>query len=246
MSSALIEEIRLLGDPDSSGAETHRLLRSAFFSVVQALSPTVFFDIGTRDGETACHAKELLPNCSVHAFEANPYMFGKYRSRIHASGVVHHNLAIGNTTGETELYVPLATSYALASGDVHVADEPQDTGRSSLFRRNDALAQYDVKRVPIITLDDYCDRAGINKAGPVVMWIDVEGAASLVLDGATETLQRTKVVFLEVETSSAWLGQACAPEVLQRLVDSGFTPIARDREWGALQWNVMLAKLPEA
>ena len=78
------------------------------------------------------------------------------------------------------------------------------------------------------------------------MWSDVEGAACLVLDGATETLQRTKVVFLEVETSSAWLGQACAPEVLQRLVDSGFTPIARDREWGALQWNVMLAKLPEA
>jgi hypothetical protein len=72
-----------------------------------------------------------------------------------------------------------------------------------------------------------------------LLWIDVEGAAERVLAGASRTLGRTRAVLLETEGFDFWLGQSDRGAVVARLVRAGFVPVARDREYGDKQFNIL-------
>ena len=53
-----------------------------------------------------------------------------------------------------------------------------------------------VREIPIITINDICRER--NLQGPYLVKADVQGAELLVLDGASEILEQTELVILEV------------------------------------------------
>ena len=73
------------------------------------------------------------------------------------------------------------------------------------------------------------------------VWIDVEGAAHLVLDGAHELLGDTQVLIIEVEERAVWSGQKVRREVVAELRRLGFVPVARDFQ-ARLQFNIVFIR----
>jgi hypothetical protein len=85
------------------------------------------------------------------------------------------------------------------------------------------------------------DLVGSVKSDSICLWLDVEGALKRVLDGASNTLSRTSILFCELESSPVWKDQSLSPEIVANLAKVGLFPIARDcQKW--FQHNVIFIK----
>ncbi len=212
-----------------------------FFDLLADRRPAVFCDIGANKGEAGRRARGLLPQAQVLGFEANPGIHGRHRDLNVQAGIDWINAAVSDRAGAVDLHIPRVLARELA-GDTLVpkaVHEGRDTGKSSLLKR-DEDAEYEVVSVPAVRLDDCL--AEKAPTGRVALWIDVEGAASLVVEGALRTLRRTDLIFIEVEGFRFWQDQTLAASVLIRLRQLGFVPVLRDREYGDAQFNVVLVR----
>jgi FkbM family methyltransferase len=228
-----------------TGPSSNDRLRTIFMDLLDVVRPDVFFDIGARDGESAAAVKRRLADCTCYAFEANPRIYAQFASEhLRNDDVTYLNLALGDSHRQTELYVPRVSTEVVVEDEVVSMrhEEAADTGRSSILRRTDPGAEYDVLSVPMTTLDRFARDHKIGSDQTLALWIDVEGAASHVVAGGLKTLSRASVIFIEVEGHTFWEGQQTTSDVLAHLVELGFVPIARDREYYDKQFNVVLLR----
>ena len=219
-------------------------LRGLYFDLLRRLQPDVCCDIGAHDGQAASKAKEAAPGAEVYAFEANPEIYELYRTRLENAGVHYLNLAITERSGEVTVYAPRTLSKAWHNGSIVNASitEPGDTGKTSLLRRNEA-ATYREFTVASHSLDEFfTSKIRDFPACRFALWIDVEGAAALVLLGAETILENTAAIFVELEGHPFWSEQRTADRVIEFLMERGFVPVARDREYGDDQFNVLFVR----
>jgi FkbM family methyltransferase len=241
----LIKDVNMHSHCDE-GAGGTMVLRAAFFSLADTIGPTVFCEIGAYDGATAAEFKRLHPACHVYSFEANPEIHAMFADRHRTSGVDYRNLAIDKRSGRVKVFAPRSTSTVFSGGPVDAGGpvpEPADTGRTSLLLRSET-ATYAEFDVPSSTLDGFLKTAGGDPAHRnIVLWIDVEGAAHRVLKGARRALRQTSMIFIEVETYEFWKDQRDATHLTSFLIDHGFVPVARDREAGDFQFNMIFVSV---
>lgn len=227
---------------DPIGAEGNQRLVKLFFALLEAVgTPAVFCDIGANDGATGATAKRLFPQARVFSLEANPHIHYMHANRLTGLGVESMHLAIDSSEGFVSVFIPRTLSRAYVGGEIvpAVISEPPETGKASLLKR-DERATYEEVRVPSTTLDALLQPLlHPEPKRDIALWIDVEGAASRVLAGARRTLEQTSVIFLEVEGFQFWEGQALSGEVTTSLIENGFLPISRDREYSDKQFNVI-------
>jgi FkbM family methyltransferase len=181
------------------------------------------------------------PGSEVHAFEANPQIHAKHRERLQAQGVQYWNLAITDHVGDVVLYAPRTLSRAYIGGEVVPASivEGEDTGKTSLLRRNEE-ATYAEFKVEATTLDAFADAHLPDwRHRAIFLWVDVEGAGDRVFAGGKRLLSRTRAIFLETEGFEFWKDQADCGAIVSQLLRAGFLPVARDREYGDKQFNIL-------
>jgi FkbM family methyltransferase len=224
-----------------AGAGGHLAMLDIYFELMVLSKPAIFCDIGANKGEAGRRALALRPDMKVFGFEANPKIHSQYEKINVDSGVHWINCAIADQNGKLVLYVPKILARAL-KGEALVSErivEAEDTGKSSLLKR-DENAEYESVEVPAVALDKFLlDQA---PEGRVALWIDVEGAASLVLKGANETLARTDIVIIEVEGFGFWQDQALVMQIMDVLYSHGFVPVLRDREYQDAQFNIIFLR----
>ena len=233
--------IRELNVPGPAGENGNQALREAFLSLFELLKPDVFCDIGAHDGSASLAVREIAPDCAIYAFEANPQIHARHESALRQRRVDYRNLAVSDGNGRTTVFAPLTLSQRYADGEFVAAEvtETEDTGKTSLLMRNEE-ATYKQFDVTAVTLDSFLDsEAGDHSGASSFLWIDVEGAAEKVLAGAVKTLSRTLAIFIETENIAIWRGQKTAADIASLLADKGFVPIARDREYGDKQFNIL-------
>jgi len=221
VSYLLMRDLSLLSAA-SKGPAGHAALRKAFLHLVTVLRPDVVCDIGAFDGATSLAVKELATGCEVHAFEANPETHSRCVADMTARGIPYRNLAVSDMEGRTTIHAP----------------QGKHAGKTSLLLRNGETA-YDSFEVETRTLDAlFTDR--LSPKGPsFFLWIDVEGAAERILAGAPNVLRQTLAVFIECETYPFWQEGGSAGRIAETLMQAGFVPVARDREYGDKQFNVL-------
>lgn len=204
------------------GSDGHAALRDAFLHLLPILKPDIVCDIGAFDGALSLAVRQAAPGCEIHAFEAHPQTHAHCAEKLAAKNIACHHLAVSDTVGRLTLHAPRG----------------QHAGKASLLRRREEVS-YDSFEVEACTLDNhFSDR--LNAEGPsFFLWIDVEGAAERVLRGAPEVIERTLAVFVECETHPFWQDGSSAGGVADLLLREGFVPLARDREYGDKQFNVL-------
>lgn len=145
----------------------------------------VILDIGANHGKFAKNFARLASgSCRVYCFEPLEYNWTILERIVRPlENVRVFRFALAEDAGETDLFVPVRPTHRLLPGSAHMgvesAREHFGTWTSSEIRR---------QRIRSERLDDVMEREGIERVD--FMKIDVEGAETLVLRGARETLHR--------------------------------------------------------
>ena len=224
----------------TTGLGGNGTLREALFHLLATLRPNVFCDVGANDGATSLEVRAAAPGCEVYAYEANPEIHARYAATLAQQGVDYRNLAVSDADGRATVYAPRTLSRAYLDGYVvpTLIVEDRYTGKTSLLRR-DEEATYDSFDIEARTLDSlFADQIGSDEAS-FFLWVDVEGAAERVLAGASGLLRRTIALFVECENFHFWHEGSTAGGVATFLFRAGFVPVARDREYGDKQFNML-------
>jgi len=161
-------------------------------------------EIGSRDALDGIYLCTALDAAECHIFEPDPSSIDSCRADIAEYGqgrkIILNPVAVSNRTGSAQFY-------AVDPGQ----SDNKDRGFSSMFPINPAYASPRRGRiiqrtitVPTTTLDAYFE--GSQKL-PDLLWIDVEGAEKLVLDGGPRTLRHVTLIYIEVSFRPMQIGK---------------------------------------
>ncbi len=146
------------------------------FAIVRQLvsDSDVFVDVGANIGLYTLLASRLVgPHGSVHAFEPLEDAFDLLKRNVRLNKMDNVRLnpaALGESAGEAELYVNQESTLTSLG----------QTGRGNVLS---------VKKVPVLTLDEYAAKAGLDTID--FLKIDVEGFEGHVLRGGRAVLERS-------------------------------------------------------
>jgi FkbM family methyltransferase len=197
--------------------ETRRL----FASLLPAMRINIVCDVGSMDGTDALRFRAALPSSTIYAFEPNPNNFQVMQGSqaLKESNIQPLPFAATNYDGEAEFFV--------------VKTDPRDDGSrgmSSLYKRSDSWTTL-AAVIPVRTtrLDTFL--AGRHATGDrLALWIDVEGKAYEVIEGAIGIADQVHLVHLEVEDMPyIAANQKLYSEVKMLLKRIGFAELATDQ-----------------
>jgi FkbM family methyltransferase len=165
----------------------------------------VVFDVGAHVGIWSLLAARRNPAAHIHAFEPSPAAVDRLSGHVTLNGadrVVVNSVAVGAENAERAFFPSTG-----------------NTGASSFYLRSSD--QFET-RVPVITLDSYVERERIERVD--LMKVDVEGAETLVFQGASRLLasDAAPIVFFELNDALCAAGQATARDVKQQLIEHGY------------------------
>ena len=205
------------------------LLEQALDDVVGIVAPGMFVEVGAFDAAFSRRMKARYSDARCVALEANPRVFDRFQDEVRATGVDYLHLAASAGSDNINFFIPET---------IAGCDRPHVSRMGSLNKisaKNSTMAEV---TVPAIALDDLLVH---TPADQICMWIDVEGAMDKVLDGASRTLERTALIYCEIEERQIWKDQLLASEVLARLEKAGFVMVGRDFQT-PIQFNALLMR----
>lgn len=190
-------------------AGTHESVETAFFRS-RLDSASVCCDIGANVGYYSLLFASLSPKGVVHSFEPVPlnfYVLCTNRLLNSFSNLIANPCAVGDVDGSVEFVVSRDSAF---SSLVDTKMKPMATEIS----------------VPIITLDSYCRKNGVNRID--VLKIDVEGAEGRVLAGAAQLLrnraEHPRTVMLELYDPMLSRYDSGIDDILLKMDAYGYKP----------------------
>lgn len=199
-----------------------------YYDCVLKIKPTYFCELGAREASASLFLSKNLNNCQFFAYEANPYVYEKYKTKINKQNekINYINLAISDHSGLIKFYIQ--------------NNKPKDVGNNSLLERNNTK-EYEILNIQCNKLDDII----YNDKSSYALWIDVEGCGYEVLIGADKILNQTEIIIIEVESVRFWKNQKLDTDIGSLLTDKGFIPLAYDNQYYDKQYNVIFIKNKE-
>jgi len=203
-------------------------LTTLFFELVERLGVERLIEAGAKDGAASIRAAALPSIAEVVAFEANPYTHERFNLQLRQHGVRHEHKALSDREGVVDFLVRLDSD-----------GRPIPDGQASLLERFGYAPGHTQVTVDAVTLDGYfAAPSGI----PTAIWMDVEGATSMVVRGGRKVLDETEIAIIEVEERASWEGQEwLRGDVVREMRRLGLVPLARDRQ-SRYQFNIVFVR----
>ncbi len=176
----------------------------------QGIIPRTVIDVGANVGQFAVACAKIFPGVAVHSFEPLPDCVERLKRNVARLADVHvYPLALGAESGETTMHVNSHShsSSILALGERHRRAFPS------------AREIGDIK-VKMSTLD--LEMKSIFLERPVLLKLDVQGYEALVLEGATETLEKIDYVLLEASFRPMYVGEKTFMDIVRTMEGYGF------------------------
>jgi FkbM family methyltransferase len=211
-----------------------------FVQLLSVMRIDTVCDVGSMDGAEALRFRAATRAARIHAFEPNPANL----SLMQANSALLDNdinivpLAVTNYDGDAQFHVTPAGYFPGESW----------RGMSSLYRRFDRPELLTSVPVKTARLDTVLERE-LSPDVRVALWIDVEGKAHEVIEGAAGVMRHVWLLHVEVETAPCIAAeQSFYPQVKALLRRSGFTELATDGDSSQVQFNALFvrSKLPAA
>jgi FkbM family methyltransferase len=151
---------------------------------ISGFSVEVFFDVGANIGQTSLEALKNFPDATIYAFEPHETTFAALSANVIGPRAHAFNLALSDRAGEADFfdYGALATSNSLVEDAQYATRTKHDVT---------------VRKVECDTLDNLCDRLGIEHID--VLKVDTEGHDLAVLQGAGRMLSQHRIRSIYVE-----------------------------------------------
>jgi FkbM family methyltransferase len=197
-----------------------------FSALLQRAGADCVCDIGSRDGDDSLRFRNLFPKARVLAFEANHYNYARMAAdpRLVEAKIELLPYAVSNADGEATFYVT----------DVDYSNPEENRGTSSLLSGGEAKlkeqARVETRRLDRLILEKCPEARAIG------LWIDVEGAEYVVLEGIEGIRDRVAAIHVETALKPLREGQRTTAELSQLMDRLGFEISARGFEekhvWG--------------
>lgn len=188
-----------------------------FLILLYYLRPSLVLDIGSLDGADSLRFRKMLPDATIFAFEANPYLCKAMIDdpRLAAARINIVNCIVSPKKGVARFYISKDSASGQSSGN---------RGTSSLLRRSGDPDVAEVIELPTCAIDQY-----LGDAGSAALWIDVEGAGYEVLSTAETVAEKVAVIHIEGELKPKWQNQKLKPDIANLAARLGFAFVAHSR-----------------
>lgn len=206
------------GEAGRDSSNVVNAVKRLFFNIIDLSRTDSFFEIGCHGAEASQHFVSGGGMRRAYAFEAIPAVYEKAVQACRGKPIDLFNLAIGAHDGEAIFYVPREERLKIWG---------------SMKRRVDVDVPADEIVTAMAALDTVAARLDLAAAGrSAAIWMDVEGAALEVLQGATNFVsQSVTAIYLEMYDKAFYGGSSNALEIYALLIDLGFVPTARDNQF---------------
>lgn len=182
----------------------------------------IVIEVGSNAGEDTEKFLKCFPRAEIYCFEPDPRAAKKWRERICDRRATLHEIAISNASGPITFH----QSGGLPPG-YSASDFPDgwDLSGSIVAPKNHTVIHpwssfEQTITVPARPLDDVMENrlAGEKNPFPVtLLWADVQGAERQLIDGAKNTLLRTRYFYTEFSNDELYEGQISLRELLSIL-----------------------------
>lgn len=221
---------KYLAQPSPIEAEVVRLLTGK--------TQTVIFDIGACEGEDSIRYGRLFPGGRVFTFEPLPgnqeiirANFATYEAR----NATLYPLALSDKAGEAVFHVSGGRPPVLGEGENWNYGNKSSSllAPAAAEEVHDWLTFNEKVMVTTQTLDNFCKEQGVTAIDFIHM--DVQGAESLVLNGAKEMLPSILAIWLEVANKEMYQGQKLRTDIEAFMRENGFILAFEEGHWGGIE-----------
>jgi 2-O-methyltransferase len=174
----------------------------------------VILDVGANSGQTTAQLLHSMPGATIYAFEPDPRAIAKFRATVSHPNVHLFECAIGGIDGSADFHQ--------SSGGEHLPGYSAGWDQSGSIRRpNTHLEVWPWVKfeqritVPIMTLDTWSERHRVS--GADLIWADVQGAESDLIQGAKRFLCATRYLYTEYSNQEWYEGQITLAGILKSL-----------------------------
>jgi FkbM family methyltransferase len=170
------------------------------------LAPDVVFDVGVDTGTPFLY--QAFPNARFALIDPRSESRAALTGTDAPRNAEFFETALGSAPATLKLGIPHS-------------EKGEQGAMASLRERTDSMSakftRLETRQVPVVTLDSLSARF----SGRIGLKIDTEGFEDEVLAGATETLQRTDFVILEMSLTQRFAGIAPPSRLISRLAAAG-------------------------
>ena len=183
----------------------------------------VIFDIGSLHCLEAIEFSKKYKNAKIYSFEANPESYEVcLKNTKDISRIMVTNKCVNDYDGECSFF-PINTEKTVTTWF------DGNRGASSLFKSNgavDHIEKYvqDEIKMPCLRLDTFCKENNITKIDAI--WMDLQGAELLAINGLGDILNTVKVIQTELEINAMCKDQCLYKDVNEVLINKGFEQIS--------------------
>ena len=175
-------------------------------------------EIGARDCRETLDFHATFPQARIYTFECNPATLPECRAAVRGKDAITlTERAVSNVSGPV-------TFYAIDQEKTVTGVKDGNPGASSLLQ---ASGKYELETyvqnpvtVEAVTLSDFFRQHDIRTVD--LLWMDIQGAELMALEGAGDRLEDVKLIHTEVEFVEIYAGQPLFPRVKEWLETRGF------------------------
>lgn len=200
----------------------------------------VIFEFGSRFGEDTVSIAKNFPGACIYAFECNPNTVEACRKHCaQYSNIILTEKAISNKVGFIDFFpvdinASICSNEATAHGSSSLLKLDYDKKTAQILNAN--FVQQDAITVETTTLKNFMDEHKIDKID--FMWMDIQGAEIMALEGLGENIDKVAVIHTEVCFRQIYAGQAFFLDINKFLINRNFV-LAGFRDYCPTHANVI-------
>ena len=199
--NVIVEPVEIEEPPQVEDLQFKWITNAGFKTVI---------DIGANVGQFALKMRNLLPEAFIYSFEPLPEVYEQLLKNFDSDPLFKgYNFALGISSEERIIYL---NEYSPSSSILKMGNEHK------------AHFDYAVKETPVAIrinrLDDIFSGSDLKE--PILIKIDVQGFENQVIDGGLNTLEKCKMLFIEVSFKQLYQDQPVFEEMYQKLKCLGF------------------------
>lgn len=188
----------------------------------------IIFDVGSCEGEDTIRLKRLFPNATIYTFEPLPENMKKVKTNLtrHNIPTDHlYKIALSNSNGSAEFHVssgqpdnvPKNNNWDFGNKSSSLLP-PKEHKNTLPWIKFDQIIRVKTRR-----LDDFCQSQDVSFIDFVYM--DVQGAELMVLEGAGDQLKTIGALWMEVEAVELYEAQPLKNDVEAFMKQHGFVRV---------------------